>query len=500
MNQEQFNSKEGIMERSDRIKLHLEHIKNWEAFLKINADKLEIYDGNLLPYVDAIMQKTVSKNYYDKVKDRLIPLNVLTRVIDKLSKVYASSPQRSDERYQGFIDTVKETAAVDMKLGVADSYSHLFKGYALEPYLEDKKINLRVIPFDRFLPLSLDIENPTRITDFIKFMGERVNSKGEKKPFYFSYTDEDFFAFDSSGEELTEYYEGNEGKNLFGIIPFIYGSRSLQNLIPTQDTDILQMSKMIPVLLSDLAGAIMFQCFTIIYGIDVKSENLTMSPNAFWSLKTDNKTDSKPVIGTIKPEADIDKVVGFIKSVFAFWLETKGVRIGSMNSIDAGNVASGLAKIIDEMDVYEVKKNQIQFFKIEEKKLWDLIAKMNNYWLKHAEGFKSEIIGEDFNPIITFDEPKPEISRDQMVTTVDKEYKGGYLDSLSAIRQLYPDLPEDEVIKRAEALDLVSGRKKYIDQKEGIVDEEDKEKPEGEETQEDEEEEIENKTQETEVQ
>lgn len=441
------------MTRQEKIQFYLKQIRDHEEYLAANAEKLDVFEGNLLPHVKEVMKNSLSDNYFQKIKERIIPINVLTRIIDKLSKVYINEPIRTDELYQDFIDRVQKEASLDMEMSLADAYSHLFKGYALEPFLEDDKIRVRVLPFDRFIPISTDYKNPTRLTDFIKCMG-----KSNDKKIYFAYTDTEFYAFNQDGDELPSFYEGNEGLNIIGRIPVVYGNRSRQSIVPTQDTDIMQLTKMVPILLSDLAGAIMFQCFSIIVGINVKAENLTMSPNAFWSLKADNKAETgNPSIQTIKPEADIDKVLTFIKQTFAFWLETKGVRIGSLNNIDAGNAASGISKIIDEMDVYEIKKQQILFFKKEEADFWDLMKYMNNFWITQ-DGYTGTVIGDDYNPKVVFDEPSPEISRDSYFNTIDKEYKGGYLDAESAIRQLYPDLDQNTVEERAEELDRINNR------------------------------------------
>ena len=439
------------MTRKDRIDFYLKQLELNRAFLKANEDRLSIYRGNLLPFVDKILKNTLSESYYSQIRERIVPINVLTRIMDKLSKVYINKPMRKAEndQFQEFVERVEKEAKLDQKMAVADVYSHLFKAYAIKPYLYKSKIQLRVIPFDRFLPLSTDEENPTVVTDFIEIMDENK---------FFAYTADEFFAFDKDGNELKQYYEGNDGLNLYGVIPFIYGSRSEEELIPTEDTDVVQMTKMIPVMLSDLGGAIMFQCFSIIYGINVDAKNLKLSPNAFWDLKADAKSDiGNPSIGTIKPEADIDKVLSYIKQTFAFWLETKGVRIGSLNNIDAGN-SSGIAKIIDEMDVYEIKKEQITYFKDEENNLFQLLGKMNDFWIKNEPEYKGTVINEHLIVETTFDEPRPEIPRSTQVDTIDKEYKGGYLDAEGAIKALYPDLQDDEVEERAVELDRINNR------------------------------------------
>jgi hypothetical protein len=128
------------------------------------------------------------------------------------------------------------------------------------------------------------------------------------------------------GTEATEYLVDNQGVNPVGVIPFVYGKRQKNKLIPVLDSDMLAVVKSIPCMLTDGAGAQMFQAFTILYGIDVNVENLKMSPNAFWSIKSDQSSDKNPQIGSIKPEADTQKILEFVASIFTIWLETKGFR------------------------------------------------------------------------------------------------------------------------------------------------------------------------------
>lgn len=438
----------------ERIQFYLDKIKENEENIKLNHEKLRIYEGDLMPFVKEVMQATLSANYFKQIEHRIIPINVLTRIVDKLSKVYISPPVRKDENYQEFIDNMSDMISVDLMMSNADEFSHLFKCYALEPYIDGGVPGVRVLPADRFTVIGEDRKNPMKVTTFIKHMG-KINSTDS---LFYAYTNNEFIPFTSTGDIYSPALEGNDGINPYGVIPFVYGNRSKLSLVPIQDTDIKQLTLMIPILLSDLAGAIMFSCFSVIYGIDLKIEKIEKSPNSFWNFKTDSKNENaKPEIGTIKSDVDIDKVMSFIKQTFAFWLETKGVRIGSLNNVDAGNV-SGIAKIIDEMDVYEIKKQQINYFKKEEKNLWNLLAVMNNYWVVSEPEYDGKIIGEDFNPTIVFDEPRPEIPRATEFATVNAEYIGGYMDAENAISILYPDLDQEEIEERAENLDKVNKR------------------------------------------
>ena len=430
----------------NKIEFISNYIKKHNELISSNIVKLDVYEGNLTPYVIATMKATLSENYFAKIESRIIPINVLTRVMDKMSKVYINAPNRLSKE-QEWVDAVERSSSINMQMGICDTYSQLFKGYLVQPYVDNREIKLRPIPYDRFLPMAEDIAIPEKMTGLVVFMGTITNGSVIEKLFYY-YSNTEFIPLAVNGSGNARVYtpalEGNEGVNHLGFIPYTYGNRSATTIIPKQDTDIMQITKMIPVMLSDLGGAIMFQCFSILYGIDVKADNLTMSPNAFWSLKSDSTSDKQPQIGTITPKADIDKVKGFIKEVFALWLETKGVRVGNVGSVDGGNSASGISKIIDEMDVFELKKTSIQYFKKEEKDLWGKLVKLNNVWSKDKL-IDTKIIPDDTEVTIIFDEPSPEIARKDQVDVAVIELNNKLKDKKTIITQLNPDLSEQEI-------------------------------------------------------
>jgi hypothetical protein len=66
--------------REDIIK----HVKKHSDFLKQNAEALEIYDGNLKPYIDQILRSSLSDNYYSAIKDRILPINILQIYVNKV--------------------------------------------------------------------------------------------------------------------------------------------------------------------------------------------------------------------------------------------------------------------------------------------------------------------------------------------------------------------------------------------------------------------------------
>ena len=428
----------------------IEYVQRNRDFLEHNAKALDIYEGNLLQYVREIMQKTLSPNYFKTIEHRLVPVNVLARYVEKLAKVYAY-PVKRTSNYQEWVDAIAQDDALDSAMLMAEEMTYLHKGYLLEPYLNhDLMPSVRVLPYDRFLPISTDPKDPTRMTAVIKFMG-KVSHKGADVELYHYYNESMFLAFTRNGVYEDDMIDDNGeiiAGNPLGFIPFVYGNRSRSKLIPTPDSDLLQITQMMAILLSDLGGSVMYQCFSIIYGINVKTANLEMSPNAFWDIKGDAKAETAPTIGTIKPTADVDKVLSYIGNMFTLWLETKGIRIGSTGSLDGTQSASGISKIIDEMDTSEVRKRSMKQLRSEETNLWYLMAKMNNYWIESVPEYRGQKIGEDFEISIEYSESKPQLSRKEEVETAKMEYDAGFIDAAALVEKLYPDLEGEEFIKR----------------------------------------------------
>lgn len=449
----------------ERRKDILAYIKSHSNYTEHNKTVFEVYEGNLLPLVRDVMQKTLSPEYFDRIKHRILPINVLKKIIDKLAKVYATDPIRQAEmdgktskQNQKFIDFYEDAYDLNQNMNTADEYANLFKGYALEPYLEldddsgELKPALSVLPYDRFLviPSDSDLQSPLKPEVFIKFMGRRAvmdrrTRKVDIREVYYTYTKTEFDAFDQEGDTFEEALRDNNGINPFGKIPFVYANRSNTSILPIQDTDILSLTVSIPVMLSDLAGAIMFQCFSIVYGIDVDSENLKQAPNAFWVLKSDSKSDKNPSVGTIKPQVDSDKAMNFIYQAMASWLETRGIKVGSLGKLSGESNLSGIAKILDEVDTSEARKIAIKWFRREEKALWNLTKTMHNFWVRANMLKGMSLMPENLFVNVKHDKPQAIVNRSEQVSTLEKEVNNGFTDLKTAIMELHPDWDSDRV-------------------------------------------------------
>jgi len=356
----------------------LEYARSYEPYLAAHKEAYEIFEGDLLKFVMAELQKQFEKESMQSVQYRTAPINVLRKMVSKLSKIYSSEPMRSfsdgntpTDSDLSLLEFYEESYKLDAKFSIANKYFNLFKSTFVEAFLDNGVPRLRAIPSHRFLVKSNDPINPMKVTHLMKLMG----TDSEGKNIWYIYTDKEFLPVNSDGEILKGVLvaSGNpKGINPYGKINGVYINRSDSELMPRPDSDLLTMTKLIPVLFTDLNFAVMFQCFSVMYGIDVNFDNVRMSPNAFWSLKSDPKSTKDPKVGILKPEADIDKVLNFILQQLTTWMSTRNIRAGSVGQISQDNALSGFSKAIDEMDTSEDRKEQVTFFEDAEEELFDL--------------------------------------------------------------------------------------------------------------------------------
>jgi len=442
----------------DRIDELLSDIKDLSCFYGHNEEMLDIYEGNLLPYVEKLMEETLDARYMKLIKHRILPINFSQKIVGKLAKSYGDEPIRSCED-QDWMDSFTKMIQTSSRMALAEEYSYLNRGYAIKPKLTNKgNIKADVLPYDKFFVKADDNSDHSVPTVFVEFLGKTKRSKVGKDDketihnidCYMAYTDTEIVAFDSDGDKISEYTEKLNDMNPIGCIPFVYGNRSVSNIVPKQDTDFLKLSKILPLMLSDINGAIMFQCFTLIYGIDVEFNDATMSPNAIWDLSSNPKSDKPAQIGTLQPTVDSDKALTFFKNILSFWLDSKGIDAGSIMQLDSQAMASGLSKAMDELDTTEARKKSINYLANEEKELYILLAKLNNYWMKvpDAKGLKLKKVNVEKieeSVEIEFKEPMPKLDFTTEITNSVTMIKEGLSYREKEIKRLSPYASEDEI-------------------------------------------------------
>lgn len=453
----------GSLKSPENLKFMADSFKQHHAeFLNHNRDLYYIDEGDLLPYVKKHLKSEMGEQSYKGVESRIAPINLLAKIVDKKSKIYQQSPVRTVSG-KGRA-TVKEKEIVtslenQMRFNDIMNYSNenfnRSKSVWIEPFPDKGKAHLRAIPNHLFLVWSSNDAQPNEPTHVAIYMGN-VKIDGEDRTIYRAYSDTEFVIFDSKGELRWEMMadRGNpDGINPVGALPGVYANRSKSQLIPTADTALLTMTILIPVLISDLNFAHKFSCFSIMWGIGVDKDKLRYAPNAFWELDADPKSAHKPEIGLITPNADIDKGLNLIQGQIALWLTSLSIKPGSIGQLTESNFASGISKMIDEMDTVEDRKAQVAIFASVEAKLWELILhRMYPYWVQES---MVENIGQfpiDKHVETTFAEQIPLVSRGDLVNTLKSEKEAGFISRRSAMKKLNPEWTDEQIEAEIEAI------------------------------------------------
>lgn len=439
--------------RDMRVEL-LKYIESKRAYTLHNFKVKDVFEGNLLPYLDAEMSASLSPQYYSTIKSRILPINVLQKYIGKVANAYKEAPSRtsssSNKTVSDFVEFYADAFKMDASGRIADEYSNLCKAYAWKPYVDRRgRPQIKELSLDQFTVYSNSSRSPDEPTVFIEFMGK----VGDRQAFM-AWTDEEYDAFFDDASTADFLMGESGGVNLYGVIPYKYGKRDKNRLLPIQDSDMLAITKAIPLMLTDAAGAQFYAAFSILYGIDIDSQNLIMAPNAFWNFKSDPQSDKAPVVGTIKPEADTGKVMDFVSAVFIMWLDSKGVRVGSMGQVQSGQLASGLSKIVDELDVSNIIKKSQEFYENDEIDFWNnIMPKIHNQWVSSGELSPATVKNLpglipptiDMDVVVEFPESEVIQPKIEQINEAKEEMAIGTMTLPQAIMKLHPEYSEEQV-------------------------------------------------------
>ncbi len=427
-------------------------IKKYETNITHNKNLFEIYEGDLLSQILADVSKQFSIESFEILKCRIAPINILKRTVDKLSTIYSKPIKRSmkveNKTDEELLKWYEENFDINNTMNIANELYNLHKSVVVEPYVDGRMPKLRSVPSDRSIMLSQDYVDSTRPTMWVKMMGKTTIDGTEKEVIYI-YTKDAFIPATLDGEVLGGVLANNAnpgGVNPLQALPGVYINQSHHCIVPQMDTDVLQMTKIIPIILSDLNYAVMFQSFAILYGIDVDVTNLRMSPNAFWTFKSDPTSEKTPQVGAIKPNVDIQQVVGLVQAQLTFWLNSKNIRPGTIGGLTTENFASGISKAIDEMDTVEARQKQIPQFMKAEKELWNLIiTKLHPYWMKNKMINTNLNFSAGAEVVVEFPEQLPMSDREQVLKNQETELKLQLTTRKRAIKTLNPEMGDKEI-------------------------------------------------------
>jgi hypothetical protein len=437
-------------------------VEDNQSRLEINERLYDIYEGDVLTQLMKTLVDDLGESSSGQARSRAVPINILRQIVNKLSQIYQNTPRRSIDPDNAsdleLLEYYEKSFNINPKLNYNNELQNLY-GYSFQQIVLNKgKPTTRAIPNHRFLPVNLNPTDPTEANVIILLMGKSKDMTGASEvDIRWAWSDDQFIIFDSGGdlrpdimsEKMKIDFEEIDYINPFGKIPGEYLTVSQNSVMPKTPMDILQLSLLVPVLLTDLNFCSKFQIFSILYGIDVDDENLKMSPAVFWRFKSHKNSDKKPEIGSIKPDVDIDKVLNLAATELALWLQSLGIRPGAVGKLDGDNFSSGISKIIDEADILDHQNKQTELYRAFEPNFWDVALKhMHPVWLDNRalDPFAPRNLFNMKSEVITvFTKKVPVHSRGALAKDYMVEIDGHLISRKEVMRRLNPELSETKI-------------------------------------------------------
>lgn len=453
------------MSLASKIPAILAHIEANAGRLQYNQTVFNVLDGEILPLIHKAIDTQLSGDSRKVAKDRVPPINIMRKVVDKLSTLYSVEPTRTSANSadQGLVDEYsKELDINSIFASTNESFSSVKYGITETYYDEQtRSIRVRACEPDRYLPYGDDPNDKTRVTVMIKFLGSTTKRKDGREltgketknqlktvNVIALYSDLEILIIDGEGEILADMmtaYGIEDGKNSYGVIPFSVVKRSKYTIIPKKDDDMLAMPVLIPLLMTEVNFGMMFLANPIIVGTDVNVEGLQVSPLSMWSVKTDASSGTAGKIDVLRPDMNIESQSSWIKEQLVLWLESKNIKAKHLVSESSGGVASGVALILEEMDTSEDRAKQATFFAEFESDFWYKYGKIHNVLsaagkIGVVKKFSDNVIVKTrYNPILVVEDSASIANR------ANQSYVAGTMSLRRAIKLTNPDISEKDI-------------------------------------------------------
>lgn len=430
----------------------IKQAKQYAEKIPQHKNVFDVYEGNLIEHVKNVLATELSTQSFKIASKRIPSINLMTKINKKLSQAYKTPPKRTtqDSGDQETLDAYEDSIQVNKSMSEADTLLNLSKSFAIEPYVEDGQIQLRVLKPDQFMVISDSKTDPNKATILVKFMGS-VENNGKNVLNLWIYTDTQFIRALSDGTIL------EQNLNPYGMLPFVYGKANSFLLQPDADMDFYSNVLLIPRILSDLNYAVQYMSHSRVYGIDIDPTKANISPDSMtiFQSRDGNGDSTSPQIGMVNPSVDVDKVLSLCKFTVGNILDTKGIKSSGTTSLDASNVASGVAKIIDEADVHQVVEENRLILQDCEKRLWKLIGAIHNIHVGTDNFQFTKGLDSPFEVSISFPAirvlPDPTEQRENLKFQLE----AGLMTKKRALTKLNPDLSEDEIDQMIKELEPI---------------------------------------------
>jgi hypothetical protein len=130
-----------------------------------------------------------------------------------------------------------------------------------------------------------------------------------------------------------------------------------------------------------------------------------------------------------------------IRNQVSIWLDSKGMKTGSIGSLTTENAASGVSKMVDLADVSEEHDQQATMYSRKEEEFWNtFFTKFYPFWVKQGKIENFGTFSANAKVKVEFMPKTPLVNRGKLVEDLVKEVEAGFISIERAIMNLNPDM------------------------------------------------------------
>jgi hypothetical protein len=414
----------------------------------------DLYEGNVLYHVEQRINKEFkSEKQRNEIKARTLDLQLVSRIVKKLSKAYNDKPTRTLvggnstdlDMFGWYLNTI-DFNVLGQKI---DKNFNNYKEFNAKFYFNEKTglPAVKLIDPFRYIALSTDRQNEASVDIIAEFWG----LDKDKQEILLCQTDDEIWFQNVNGELIQSEmaYIGNpDGINIYNKLSYIYGCNSSNSVMPYPDKSMVNVGTLFPVLLGDINYAIKYMSYAMIWGRNVKEQLIERAPNSFLNLlPQDDSSQVVPEIGAIKPEIDIKEVLDGIMIQLGLWLSSRGIN-SSLIATASGSFSSGISKMIDEADVSGIITTNQEIYREAEKRMFDFIMYHGHEIWKNQN---PEIPSASFTPgcyvETTFPKSEPIKTRAEIIAEVKEELAANITSKKRAIKRVNPTMSDNEIME-----------------------------------------------------
>jgi hypothetical protein len=362
------------------------------------------------------------QNYFDADAFREIPVyeaNFTKRFINKMSRIYTVGAQRNVSKAYDRLTIMK-----DARMKHIERMTRLIGSVATQVvYIDDENPHFDYRPIYYF-DVHLG-DNPFKPEAIIYPILGNMDDVSYAEKLRYAYFDNSMYAeYDEDGNIVEEYEHG------YGVLPFMFSHREnqLDSFFVDGADDIVSCNEHVNITMTELQLGLRFQMFGQPYVTGLQADKRLERAGSDTILDLPEGS----VFDIVAPEADLQSVIETVK--FQVDLVAQNNHLYVQFAQDGGEVPSGIALKIKDLERFEDYQDDIELFKMYEHELYAVereIAAYNNIRLPDK-------LKLDFN------EPEYPMTKDDQIKEAEFEFKYGISSPVQYLINKNKDLTEQQ--------------------------------------------------------